>query len=190
MTAAAPPRFYDDVLADPDALGLLPLERSPWLPLYQAVADVIPWSAKTVVDLGCGTGRLAALLGDTRDYIGIDFSRASIREAKRYATERHRARFRHADLRTCRIPRGDAYVTTEVLEHLDDDLGLLRRLRRGATVVLSVPSYNSAAHLRYFSTLGSALDRYAAVLDINTWRCVKLEQAPERFWHLITGRRA
>lgn len=187
---AAPAEFYDQLLTDQDTLSLAPLERSPWLPLYQQAAALIQAGAR-VVELGCGTGRFARLLddrGDLASYVGIDFSTAAIAEARRYNTG-GAAAFVVGDLRTIPIPAADVYVTLEVLEHLDDDLGLLARLPAGAAVVLSVPSYDSDAHVRVFPGLRDVAGRYRDVVSLGEMRSIPLDRDPSRFWHLAAGRR-
>ncbi|MCZ7538265.1 MAG: methyltransferase domain-containing protein [Acidimicrobiia bacterium] len=82
MITAAPASFYDADLATPDSLALIPLEQSPWLALYEEVLRWLPrgWP---IVDLGCGTGRLARLLANHgwADYQGHDFSPMAIQTA-------------------------------------------------------------------------------------------------------------
>lgn len=183
MTTAAPAEFYDTILADPEALGLIPLEQSPWLPLYRAAAALIP-AHMSLADLGCGTGRFAKLL-NRPDYIGIDFSVAAINEATRYADGF--GTFIVGDLRDIPLPDAGTFVLLEVLEHLEEDIALLRRIPVGALVVLSVPSYESEAHLRQFEAPGSALDRYEDVLELCQWQRIRLRLRHDRYWHLISG---
>lgn len=176
--------FYDQGFADPRNLALRPLEQSPWLPLYSAAASQIPQAA-SIVDLGCGTGRFARLLYDdparTGSYIGIDFSEVAIEEARRYVPQ---AEFRVADLRDCEIPEADIYVCLEVLEHIDDDLGLLRRLPAGAGVVMSVPSFKAETHVRSFPSAADSIERYDEVVGLSAWQRIP---APDTFIHLLQG---
>lgn len=75
--------------------------------MYEYVREVLdrhPLSGRTLVDLACGTGTLALLLADSGwDVLGIDGSRAMLREAQRKArgsAGRDRSlRFRRADMR-------------------------------------------------------------------------------------------
>lgn len=150
-----------------------------YVPLYEAAAALIPPGAR-VVELGCGNGRFARYV--TGPYIGLDFAPGQVAEAIRYNGG---GDFRVADLMADDIPDADAYVALEVLEHLDDDLGLLRRLPRGATVVLSVPSFDSAAHVRHFPVPGSAAARYSRVLELDHASTIPL---PRAYFHLLRGR--
>lgn len=134
-------------------------------PLYVAAFGLID-AGRSIVELGCGTGRFARyMLGHASTYLGLDFSLAAVEEARRY--NESPAAFDVADLRTDPIPIADVYVALEVLEHLADDLALLARLPAGARVVLSVPSFDSPAHVRHFPTRGAAAARYGRALSID-----------------------
>lgn len=183
MIAEREAEFYDQALDNPRHASWLPLEETPYRPLFEQTARLIP-DGLDVVELGCGTGRLAALIAPrVPSYIGLDFSPRRLEEARRYSPGLD---FRLADLRTDPIPAADLYVANEVLEHLDDDLGLLRRLPRGSQILLSVPSFDSADHVRSFPVAGSAAARYGAVLDIELEMTVPYG---EHFFHLLRGLR-
>lgn len=179
------PKFYERVLNDPRNASWLPLDRNPYRPLYEATAALVPEGA-SVVELGCGTGRLAPLiLARARSYVGIDFAPRLIREAKRYEP---RGWFVVGDLRQA-IPEAEVYVANEVLEHLDDDVGLLRRLPLGSVVIVSVPSFDSKSHVRWFPERGQAAERYGEVLAIDHTEYVMHGKAG-RFFSLLRGVRA
>lgn len=184
LRPAAPETFYERVLDDPRNSQWRPLDGNPYQALWERTAELVPRD-QDVVELGCGTGRLAPLLAErSRSYIGVDFAPRLIREARAHSA----ADFRVLDLRTDPIPAADVYVANEVLEHLDDDLGLLRRLPEGAMVIVSVPSFDSASHVRYFPDRGAARERYAEVLDIDQWDFVP-HGRNGRFFTLLRGRR-
>jgi trans-aconitate methyltransferase len=182
---AAPPAFYEQVLDDPRNSQWAALEANPYRPLYERTAALVP-AGTAVVEIGCGTGRLAPLLiTRASSYVGLDFAPRLIAEARRYTPG---ASFLVADIRSDPLPAGDTYVANEVLEHLDDDLGLLELIPAGATVVFSVPSFDSASHVRHFPVRGQARRRYERVLRID-----RVEYVPHgrrgRFFHLVRGTR-
>lgn len=172
--------FYDRLLDNPKSPYLGSVDDSPYLPMYRAVAALVP--PGPVVELGCGTGRLAAMLTD-HPYIGLDFAERLLEEARAYCPG---ADFRLADLRTDPIPLAATYVATEVLEHLDDDLALLKRLPLFATVVLSAPSFDSESHVRYFPLKGEARRRYGDLLAIDHEEIVELPRKGA-FFHILRG---
>lgn len=192
MTTAAPASFYDTDLADRDSLALIPLERSPWLPLYTEALRWLP--VRPIVDLGCGTGRFARLLADHgfTAYEGVDFSPAATAEARRYVPEPG-FRFRVTDLADWQPAPGSSntiYVTLETLEHLDDDIDLLRRIPNGHQLLLSVPSYDSAGHVRTFPHLADVFARYQPLLDFHAWRALDMGSIGRRIHLCDTTRRA
>lgn len=182
--SAAPAEFYDARLSTPGTSLLMDLADSPYRELVERALALVPVSR--VVELGCGTGRFARALLErgVTSYIGLDFAPGHIAEAQRYAPE---ADFRLADIRTDPLPAAETYVLLEVLEHLDDDLAVLGRIPLGARVVLSVPSFHSASHVRFFAGRDEARDRYQPVL-----RDIELEyvELPRGYFHLIAGHRA
>jgi 2-polyprenyl-3-methyl-5-hydroxy-6-metoxy-1,4-benzoquinol methylase len=119
-----------------------------------------------VLEIGCGTGQLAHYLYDEgfRHYHGFDFSE----EAVRIASQRVPQSFCVADARAPETFDHNYNVVTclEVLEHVDDDLGILSNIHEGAAVILSVPSSDDPAHVRFFLAKDSVTRRYSAVLDI------------------------
>lgn len=182
---AAPAAFYDRVLRNRCNASWLPLERNPYRPLYEVVAELVPWGS-AVVELGCGTGRLASLLlPRARSYVGLDFAPKVLEEARRYVPN---AAFASMDLRRGALPEGDTYVSCETLEHLDDDLGLLERIPRGALVVLSVPSFDSQSHVRHFPERGMARERYGQAIAIHHVEYVA-HGTNGRYFHVLRGQR-
>lgn len=187
------PDFYDAAMTGDGEPAMLPLDQSPWKPIYDEAARWIPSSAP-VVDLGCGTGRFIARLlrtSHTGHITGVDFSPAAIAEARSYlaretgdewssdpvdaVTVYQRVTLKVADLRDWQPDAGSSrtvFVCVEVLEHLEDDLDLVHRIPAGVQFVFSVPSYMSASHVRCFPTLRAVFERYGHLLAIRRWTLV------------------
>lgn len=170
-------------------IALIETIRSPWFPLYE---EVCLWTGRneSIVDLGCGTGRLARLLADREHYgtyLGLDFSRKSIEEARRYVTEANFA-FRVHDITegvTAAHDGNTVYVSTEVLEHIESDLEVVADVPPGARFVFSVPNYDSASHVRFFPQPRDAFERYASLLQFNRWSAIDLSPPVGRRIHLF-----
>ena len=131
--------------------------------------------AKSVVDLGCGEGKLLAeLLGDAQfeRIVGLEVSHRSLERAReRLKLDRlppmkaARIALWHGSLtyRDARLAGFDAATLVEVIEHLDvDRLGALERtvfeFARPATVVVTTP--NSEFNVR-FETLPAGRFRHS-----------------------------
>jgi SAM-dependent methyltransferase len=120
--------------------------------------------ARRVLEIGCGSGQLAAFLLDqgVEEYLGLDFSPAAIGIAKKMAP---RGRFLVADARS---PIGgilenvpDLIVCTEVLEHVPEDLLIVSQFPEGVRCILTVPSFAYPSHVRHFADAHEARNRYA-----------------------------
>lgn len=164
--------------------AMLPLADSGWEPLYREAASWVGVE-EDVVDLGCGTGRLGHQLALNADryggYVGVDFSRAALDEADRYLAEHApglERELRHDDLRTWAPSPTRAgncvYVCLETLEHLEDDVDLVRRVPPGHRLILSVPNYDSEAHLRTFRNASDLWERYGQLVTFRRWSLVDL----------------
>ena len=96
-------------------------------------------AAKTVLDMGCGTGVAARTIARRRDFsgrvLGIDLSPTLAQTAARLAADeglRDRVEFRAGDSRRLDLGEGvfDAVVAHTLLSHVDDPLAVLREAAR------------------------------------------------------------
>lgn len=157
-----PPAFYDEMLALSDDLTAH-YTQSRYYPVWTVVADRLRRAgARSVLDLGCGPGQVAALLRDAglTEYLGVDFSPARVRQAQRVCPS---ARFVCEDVLA--VP-GDAewVLALEFLEHVERDLEVLRRLRPGTRVLATVPNFAAAGHVRWFASADEVRERYGPLL--------------------------
>jgi SAM-dependent methyltransferase len=125
--------------------------------------------AHAVLEVGCGTGAFAHLLSDrtTITYAGFDFSAVAIERAQRrtgtpnmfyVADALNSASYKH---------EYDTIVCTEVLEHIENDLGAIDNWRRGANCVCSVPNFDAPDHVRFFRNEREVHARYQKSIEIN-----------------------
>lgn len=98
-----------------------------------------------ILDAGCGSGRNMVELARYGEVVGIELSDASV------AVARQRGVGEVIEGSVERLPFDDDSfdfaVCLDVIEHLDDDLGTLRELRRvirpGGRLLVTVPAYPS-----------------------------------------------
>lgn len=197
MNPTTEPAFYDVAMTAAHEPAMLPLEDSPWRELYERAAAWIP-KALPVVDLACGTGRFAEQLRRRGHgpYIGLDFSPATIAAAEAYVPlfdvdTDWACEFQLCDLREWSPDPNRSSVTIytclETLEHLEDDIDLIRRIPPGHTVIFSVPNYGGEAHLRVFENAGDAIHRYSRYLTFTDWTLIG--DGPRYHIHLYRARR-
>ena len=138
--------------------------------LYQIAAELVCSRSGPVVDLGCGPGWFAQELERFKfngRYTGIDFSEESIAEATRWRDSIHefgtlfKYQFFWTDITTLILDKSNGlYVCMDVLEHLQDDLAFIRQIPSGSDVLLTLPTYDSDAHVRWFTLTDDLCARY------------------------------
>jgi SAM-dependent methyltransferase len=111
------------------------------------VADLIlPSIGGDVLEIGCGTGNFTGLIArHARSVVAVDLNPEFIATAQQRCKDDRRISFRCCDA----TAEGwesefDTIVLLDVLEHVEDDVGFLRSLRKAlrpeGTLVLKVPS--------------------------------------------------
>lgn len=114
------------------------------------IEEVDPKDREKIIDLGCGTGYYLFLLSNLPvllELTGLDNDQKAIGEAKELLPSKN-IKFILGDLH--RLPfkdqSFDKAVMSEVLEHVEGDVQVLKEvyriLKRGGTLVISVPSIN------------------------------------------------
>lgn len=122
-----------------------------------------------ILEIGCGPGQFANILFDNGfvNYKGFDYASEGIELAKKN-NPRHQELFFVADAFTTPEVEEecDLVICFEVLEHLQNDLGLLERIKKGTKLLISVPNFDDPYHVRYFTSANQVYDRYKDAIDI------------------------
>jgi 2-polyprenyl-3-methyl-5-hydroxy-6-metoxy-1,4-benzoquinol methylase len=106
---------------------------------------LVPESARRVLDIGCGAGRLGEAIKarQTAEVVGIEMVEAAARRARERLDQVLVGNVERMDL-PFESGSFDAVICGDVLEHLRDPEGLLRRvrtlLRPGGCVIASIPN--------------------------------------------------
>lgn len=112
--------------------------------LEQRVVELaVSWGVKSVLDIGCGTGRYFLCLGCPEDYVGIDQSPQMLTVAEELCNG---ATFIRARAETIMVPKAfDLGLVMHVAQHVADPLKFLRSIlaqyqcRHWIFTVLTVP---------------------------------------------------
>jgi 2-polyprenyl-3-methyl-5-hydroxy-6-metoxy-1,4-benzoquinol methylase len=140
-----------------DGLGRLSCNLSYYDFARPEVFELVPATARRVLEIGCGTGRLGEALKQrqTCEVVGIELNV----DAARKATERvDRVIVGDVERLQPDFTDGsfDCLICADVLEHLVDPAGFLVRARRwltdDATIVASIPN------VRHHSVVGSLIE--------------------------------
>ncbi|MCR6105593.1 class I SAM-dependent methyltransferase [Salipaludibacillus agaradhaerens] len=142
--------------------------HSPYLQLWEKSLHILKgMKDPKIIDIGCGVGQYANLLFDHEllDYKGIDFSDEAIRLAK-MTNNLYEDKFEVDDAYTSSIYDDDynTAILFEVLEHLQEDLRVLSKIKVGTHVILSVPNFDTVSHVRYFTGEEDVNKRYGELI--------------------------
>jgi SAM-dependent methyltransferase len=159
--------FYDHLHAESNIADT----RALYYPLLQRVLDnVRDHGSRSILEVGAGNGFLAELiLQEPRCvYRGFDFSSVAIRNAGN-RTRRPELFFQGdaLDARSYSFDY-DTILCTEVLEHIEADLEVIRLWRAGTWCVCSVPNFDYAGHVRFFRCHNAVAERYGGLIDIKS----------------------
>jgi cyclopropane fatty-acyl-phospholipid synthase-like methyltransferase len=151
------------------------------------LVDVLPMEPQRVLDLGCGDGRLAALLLASRasvvEVVAVDCSAPMLERARDRFAGDERVTVRYGDLREPMTPLGDfdVIVSGFAIHHLDDrrKQSLFRevasQVRTGGVFVNLevVASATARWHAEFLTAIGRTEDdpedRLASVEDQVAW---------------------
>ena len=149
--------YYDDVYERYENYHKHYTE-SPYYSLWIKCLEYIREDAK-ILEVGCGTGQLLKMLQDKKRYLksytGFDFSQKAIELCKSGLVVQ-------GDARNPKMYIGDydLIISMEVIEHLIDDVEVIRLWPTGKEVLITVPDFDDPAHLRYFQTEEEIIKRY------------------------------
>lgn len=134
---------------------------------------VIEWihENERIVEIGCNDGNFAELLNkrDKFNYLGIDIQEDKILKAKKILP--------NFTFKCCNIlenfnylKRADTIVSFQCLEHIEEDIEILKEIPKGVQVIISVPNSNYRGHVRWFELDGwkERFETYIDFIDIIT----------------------
>ncbi len=158
--------YYDAVLTSSKEYRL-PYKDSSYFVLWTQILQFIKKvEGPELLEIGCGSGQFAHYLYDEgyRNYHGFDFSPKAIELAERTVKQSF-------SLGDALDPNAynhpyNLVIALEVLEHIGDDLGVIKNLKQGTNLVFSLPTFDDPAHVRWFVTPGQILKRYYRLVDV------------------------
>lgn len=125
-----------------------------------------------IVELGCSNGNFAEELSKKgiTNYCGIDIQQDKINEAKKRLPKMS---FVCCDIinNLSLLKKAQTFISFQCLEHIKEDLEILKALNKGTNVILSVPnSPYKGRHIRWFELEGweKRFSKYIDFEDIIT----------------------
>lgn len=154
-----------DASFDAGGTGARHYTESEYYFLWSVIADRIQrTAARSILEIGCGSGQLACLLQDkvACKYLGFDFSQTRVefaRQAYPSLSFVQQDAFQTDLFTTCDY---DTVVCTEFLEHVEEDTVVLNKIRRGSRFYGTVPNFTFISHVRHFDDQDEVRARYAS----------------------------
>lgn len=180
--AEAPVSAYEEMYEDDTAYDL-PYTQSHYYPMFAATLDEVKrLGAKSVLEVGCGSGSFAQMMFDRTSaaYHGFDFSKTGVEKAIARNGKDDVFSVSNALEAESYDRDFDTIVCTEVLEHIERDLDVVAQWPTGTSCVCSVPNFDFATHVRHFLHEDEVRARYDGLIDIE-----KIVRVPRS---LIRGR--
>ena len=175
-----PEQFYDRIYS-----GDYPESAYDFL-FSQTIKYIEMIGARKILDVCCGTGRMAELLlteksSQIYDYVGFDFSEEAIIKAQ---NKQLNASFLIGNAYDDQFyaERVDVVLVLEALEHLDD-FRVLNKIKSGTYIIGSVPNFDFAGHVRTY-TKDSVVERYKDIIDFK--RLMTFSKGRQE-WYLFLG---
>lgn len=172
------PSWYDANISE---TYYLPYYKSHYYPLWTILLDRINRNNNNnpILEVGCGTGQFASMLSDSgiTAYRGFDFSVKRVELARKNNVN---LSFFVADALVTDLFQNYKYATvvcTEVLEHISDDLILIKRIPFGKKFYGTVPNFSSDNHVRYFASTDEVAERYKEYFSNFSVVQVKIEDS-------------
>jgi hypothetical protein len=82
---------------------------------------------------------------------------------------------------------GYAVICLETLEHIEKDTDIIKSIPENAHIILSVPSFDSASHVRLFKSMKVVLKRYGKYMELITVETFTFDNGNKIY--MIHGRR-
>ena len=139
-----------------------------YYPLWTVIADRIRHiGAQRILDIGCGPGQVACLLRDigVREYKGLDFSTARVARARAVCPEYEFIAANVFEDNLLETYHYDCVLIMEFLEHIEQDVEVIKRVRPGTTVLATVPNFPDAGHVRHFDSVNEVKVRYSPLFS-------------------------
>ena len=131
-----------------------------------------------IIDFGCGNGQFSRYIQNKLDinkYIGYDFSNFAIN----YANKNNKnINFTYEIKNFNNMEKinltNKTFICLEVLEHINNDLNIIKKMTSESEFVFSVPNYNSKGHVRIFKDKSEIYKRYDKLLNIENINIVNI----------------
>lgn len=161
--------YYDDFFKEGRGFDTHYKKSHYWVHWTQVIKFLGEPKSQAILEIGCGTGQLAEYLFDQgyTKYFGFDFSTTGIELSKKRVPG---WKFEYGDaLEKKYYPKKyDTAICLEVLEHVQNDIQILKNIKMDSIVIFSVPNFPAPSHVRRFLSERAIKKRYYKYIDIRS----------------------
>ena len=96
---------------------------------FKEILKLVRWKNKEILDVGCGTGKLAYLISKKGGNVkGIDYSKSAIKVAKK-KYQNPNLKYELIDVSRKILGKYDIIISVGTLEHMDSPYFMLKKLK-------------------------------------------------------------
>ena len=143
-----------------------------WVDLYNTIICLLPDDVNIkIADLGCGPGLFAEFPFNAGyvNYWGIDFAKECIKLArKRVPSYKYTVGNLYDKNIQKEFKNYDVFISVESLEHMTNDLEVIKAIPKGKQIILSVPNAGDESHVRCFKKASQVRERYSSLIEFTT----------------------
>ncbi len=139
-----------------------------------------------IVEVGCSSGNFAELIQRTEHrYTGIDILSDKIKEARKKFPDMN---FVNCDIikNLYMLHQATTVVSFQCLEHIKEDLKLIKEIPWGSIVIISVPNRKYKGHVRWFEEDGWT-ERFDPYITLNDAITIQHPKKPNNRSFLFRG---
>jgi 2-polyprenyl-3-methyl-5-hydroxy-6-metoxy-1,4-benzoquinol methylase len=81
----------------------------------------------------------------------------------------------------------DLVLILEVLEHLNNDVEILTKIKSKSKVIFSVPNFDSESHVRFFLSKEEIYYRYQEYIKIETMKSYYISDNTDKKIYIVYG---
>lgn len=158
-------KWYDEMYSLSQEYKKEP-EDSMYYHIWKKAVSLI--KRERIIDFGCGSGQFAKLLvkKGKRFVKGYDFSKEAIHMARKMNYNIQGQFSVRNLLKLGKLPAHDLVICFEVLEHIEEDLAVIKKVPKGKRFIFSVPNFEYRSHVRKFDNIDEIITRYSDLVDI------------------------
>ena len=112
---------------------------------FKEVLKLARWKNKEILDVGCGTGKLAYLISKKGGNVkGVEYSKSAIEVAKR-KYQNPNLKYELIDVSKKNLGKYDVIISVGTLEHMDNPYFMLKKLKNnlkpGGKIIITSPNW-------------------------------------------------